>query len=487
MRFPTGLLTVLLLLFLAGDLVWTFRQHLDKPLDGDLPRCVVPAEDVVPVLQDPFGLRVWTDTLRYQNPNRYFVHRIMYDYFRLVPGRLQGLFDPIESVYVSTALAKWLIQVALLFLLALIVSQVIGGRGPERLLAAAIAAPFFQTNGYRSYMGIIDPATTYTFQYALPALFLLLGVCGLLRARHLARPPWQRFLFLAWWILLGLVTCFSGPLNPAVVLLAGGVICLFGIKEHFIPGPDGHDGNGQNEASFRGMAIAMALTWLPMALYSLWLGTFGVEQVGTDFTFGERYALLLTGLGKLLTGKLGLPLLLAALAGLYVLLGRRPDDPVARRMRTLCHGFALFALLWLLLLPWGGYRVWRPYFIRYDTLLPVTLGMIMLYGGSVICLARTLRGPWRGGLIALAVAMGLIFTLADGGDRDGNACERQALATLSRAEVSPVLLQAECTVLSWKPVTDPGESDLAARLLVLWGITPEPRLYYQTAPSQEEK
>jgi hypothetical protein len=42
------------------------------------------------------------------------------------------------------------------------------------LFAAILITPLFQTNGYRSYMGIIDPATTYTFFYALPTILILI-------------------------------------------------------------------------------------------------------------------------------------------------------------------------------------------------------------------------------------------------------------------------------------------------------------------------
>lgn len=64
-------------------------------------------------------------------------------------------------------------QVVLLFLLATYATRTINILRLDFIVAVTLIAPKFQTNGYRSYMGVIAPSTTYTFFYALPCTFLL--------------------------------------------------------------------------------------------------------------------------------------------------------------------------------------------------------------------------------------------------------------------------------------------------------------------------
>jgi hypothetical protein len=45
----------LVVLALMLDLVLTFKQYYQMPLDGDLAAIVVPRADYAPVLHDPFG------------------------------------------------------------------------------------------------------------------------------------------------------------------------------------------------------------------------------------------------------------------------------------------------------------------------------------------------------------------------------------------------------------------------------------------------
>src|SRR5690606_18573705 len=148
--------------------------------------------------------------------------------------------NPIDSAYLSCAFAKTLIQVALIFLIALIVSGNIFKR--NFLFAAILITPLFQINGYRSYMGIIDPATTYTFFYALPTVLILLYFAPLLLKNlhgfELKRLKYIKFL----WIPLALITSLSGPLNPGISL----VLCLLFFTYYFTQ----NSGRSDNKTGF---------------------------------------------------------------------------------------------------------------------------------------------------------------------------------------------------------------------------------------------
>ena len=43
-------------MLLLADLTYSFVQHYSMPLDGDMAGGIVPAEDVKPILKDPFGI-----------------------------------------------------------------------------------------------------------------------------------------------------------------------------------------------------------------------------------------------------------------------------------------------------------------------------------------------------------------------------------------------------------------------------------------------
>jgi hypothetical protein len=470
-------LYAILILLLAGDGIWSFVQHGQKPLDGDMPRGIVPADDVRPLLEDPLGLRVWREGRRYQNPNRFFSYSLFYHYWRTVPRWLQRWASPVDSVYLAAALAKTVLQLLLILLLAFLIRGVFPVHRGNLIYGAALATPFFQTNGYRSYMGIIDPAITYTFHYALPAVGLLLGALAM-QTILLHRPRWRNptgyFLL---WLPLGVLTCLSGPLNPPAVLLGAALIACFALFQSMRPDPLAT--NQAAPPAGQGKLWRMIAPWALMAAYSLVLGTYSTENQDFGPGITERYLLLLTGLGKMFTGKLGLPLLLASLIGCHITIRRMGRDSSAARWLSLFRWLALFALLYLALLPWGGYRVWRPYIVRYDTFLPVTLAMIVLYGSGMVYLINTLKGHLQRILIGLAVGIALVFTLADGMEWGGNTCERQALNRLATASEPVVRLTADCTVLSWEPIRDPSASGLSARLLYIWGISGKDRLYYQ--------
>jgi len=197
----------------------------------------------------------------------------------------------------------------------------------------------------------------------------------------------------------------------------------------------------------------------------------------------QLYQRLPQGIVKALTSKLGLPLLV-----LFVVLNgqlvRRFTLPTAegRRVRQLLRWLALFAGLYLALLPLGGYRPYRDYLVRSDSVLPILLGLLLGYGLSTVHLLMHLptraRRWYLGGVLALTgVFVGADHHLWYRGENNG--CERASLALLAQSPAPVVRLPAACKVMSWLPVTDPQQSATNAELLHYWGVTPTRKLYYQ--------
>lgn len=142
-----------------------------------------------------------------------------------------------------------------------------------------------------------------------------------------------------------------------------------------------------------------------------------------------------------------------------------------------------FASVYPLLLPLGGYRDYRAYVVRYDTALPLTLGLLAFAGGTALYLLRHLPTPAARRGYALGVgAVALVFAIADRRltlrPIENNAAERAALSRLAAAPDGPVPLPPGTRVLAWAPITDPAASVVNAALLAHWRITARPTLYY---------
>jgi hypothetical protein len=466
----------LLLAFVGLDLALTCWQYYQMPLDGDLAAIALPASWYSQVLHDPFGWAVLTKNEVYSAPNRFFAHASMVLYWHHVPALLQHWLSPISSLYAASALFATATQAALTLTLAAYVSQArgeqVGGLG--FWLTAALLRPLFQTaNRLYEQIGITDQAITYTFFYAWP-LLLVLGVgWPFFRAACLGRPlrlpAWRVLLLLG----LMVVVAFNGPLASAVVavvLLGVGLRWLWGLRHP-----------SQRAAWLSGQALGLLAGLGLLTTYSLYIGRNNNENVHT-LTLGQLYRLLPEGLARLLVIQAGLPLLLLVLLGSIWLVRRTAGGTPGRRwvLRLLAWGAAA-AAAYVLLLPLGGYRTYRPYLVRYDTFLPVTLGLLFAYGLAVrYLLGHLVGGPHRaylaGVLLFSAYLLGVDLVLKPATNND---CERRALATLAQAPGPEVQLPADCGVLSWGPVGSPGQSEPSAQLLYNWGVTPRKQLYFQ--------
>ncbi|WP_420461192.1 hypothetical protein [Neolewinella sp.] len=455
---------------LLVDTGYSAVQHYHQPIDGDVAWNLVPATEVDPILHDPLGLQTWRTGKTYPNPNRFFCHWGFRSYLLNLPVWLQHFVDPVRSVYLASALAKTAVQLLLLYLL----TRSIVGRQVLYALpflgVALMLVPFFQASGYRSHLGIIDPSITYTFFYALPAALLLLFLLPF--ADHVYhRRPWKvsvlGCLLLA---LLGVVVCLSGPLNPGAVLVLTAVAGGYLLRK----------GPAATVNHLRSLPIALVLLWalmVALSIYSLWIGRYNSLGLVEELPLVERYALLPAGIYRQFTQKLAFPLLFGGLALNYILL-RRTRGEAAGRVLSLYTWVILFTGLYLLLLPLGGYREYRPYTLRYDTILPVTLALLLAYGAGSLRLLRTLRGHRRLGYGAVLLLIGLIFTNADRPEFGNNACETAALYTLATSTRDTVPLPADCSVISWTTSSNPADSELNARLLVAWRITPTLKYFY---------
>lgn len=460
-----------------ADLVYSFIQNYQHPLDGDMAAIILPGPGYSQVLQDPFGWTAFTQHLHYGAPNRFFAHALLSGYFKQVPLWLQSFLTPVSSVYAAAALFKTFTQLLLLYIL---VRYVRASRYLQSdtayWLSALLFIPLFQGAGYNAQMGFIDHSVTYTCFYAFP-LALLLGWLlpfyrSLLGSGHTFSVA-QTVL----WAGAAVVLAFNGPTVPAAMLVVGLLLIIYALRALI---------QGQTIAAVTkqvggGQAVGLLLWFGTLCLYSLYIGTFNNENVAEGPDLWQRYHLLPLGVFYQISGKLGIPLLLLfCLMNAWLLKRYFPQNTAAIHLRAVLRWTAWFAVAYILLLPFGGYRVYRPYLLRRDTALPILLALAAFYGISSYFLAQQLAGCSRRWYVGGVVFFCFIFMNADKVHMVGdNACERTALAQLAQSTTRLEHLSTDCTVLAWEKITDPTESQLPAELLYLWRITPRVVLYDQ--------
>jgi hypothetical protein len=474
--------TFFLIALLCADVLYSFVQHTQVQLDGDMSSIVLPSWNYKQVLEDPFGLSVILKNDVYGAPNRFFVHWSMSHYFHEVPKLLQAFVSPIDSIYVAAALAKILIQVALIYLLALYVSREKNIFRYDWLLAAVLIVPLFQTSGFNGLMGIIDKSITYTFFYALSMVLLLIYLypffTGQMSHHTFNRASVVRTLFL---LPLAVVLTFNGPLVPAVVMLVCAMTLVYLFSGYYEQAQDfsGIEKIKQAMASLPRPLLFHFMVIGLLSMYSLYVGTHNIENDGAIPVL-ERYARIPQGLFEMFTQKIGLPIVLIVLAiNLWLIKKVQIEDAAIRRMMFWFKALALFSVVYLLILPLGGYRAYRPDIVRRDTIMPILLCLFYMYGYSTYYLLQ--QGMFKGkkiyvGLIVVAL---FIFTISDKPIAADNACEKQALHTLAASPQDTVLLSSDCMIMSWHKVEQPLNSINNTAMLKHWGVLSSDKLYYQ--------
>ena len=469
----------LCLILVIADLAFSLYQHLQMPLDGDMAGIILPSAWYSRVLEDPFGISVWNEGASYAATNRFFVHFAMSGYFKSMPFLLQYCCDPINSIYWTAAIFKTIVQAGMIGLLSLLIGQVVNTRKDFWLIALLIT-PLFQTFGYNIMMGIIEKSITYTFFYAFPCCLLLLAIYLFYNVINSTPPKQTRYFVYPVLILLLVMLPFSGPLIPAMGILLSGL--LIG-KEWYK--------SFQYETGSRFTPIISAFRKIParyiaitmfcgaLSSYSVWIGWSNIENGVPAVNLFTRYQRLPAGLFELLTTKIGFPLLLLLIGINLWIIQKRKDHPDRQKIMSVGKMLGLFIILYLLILPLGGYREYRPLIIRRDTFLPVTISLVFMYAMTTYWLLRHLSVQHKYLYPGLVAAILLNFTLVDFPVKTENECEKTGLYSIASSGETIVPLAMDCTILAWENITDSKDAETNALMLQYWGITKEKKLYFQ--------
>lgn len=473
------ILILLLITLLLADIGYSFLQNYYTPFDGDIANGIVPADDVKPILDSPLGLNVFKDHIKYPNPNRFFCQWSFYKYFNSFPLFLQNFTTPIDSAYLSCAFAKTIIQVIIILLIAFFISGSI--LKLDFLFAAILITPLFQTNGYRSYMGIIDPATTYTFFYALPTILILIYFAPLFM-KHFYGLEIKRMKYIKYlWIPLALISSLSGSLNPGISLVVSLLIFIYYISQNFGKS-DSKNGFSRLKFIIQNIPKDYYFYLIPISvfsLYSLFLGRFNSIDLSEKMPLSVLYSRLPEGIYYLVTQKLGFPILFFILTINTLIIHYKFRTPEGKKILNTFKWIGLFALIYILLLPLGGYRNYRPYVLRYDTIIPITLSLMFIFAKTTIFIMHNFSNRHKYWYILLPILIIFVYTISDKPEFNKNNCERNAILQIANSKEKIVKIDKNCTVLSWTIIENPQESHLKTKLLKIWRIIDDDKLYYQ--------
>lgn len=476
-----SLLIVLLVFLVFGDLFYSFIQYYYTPIDGDLASGVAWNEHIQKIFDDPLGFRMLQSGEKHINPNRFFSHFTQKEYMQTVPLWLQNFTDPITSVYLSCALLKILVHFIFLFTISALISGNTRLFSKSFLLAALLVSPFIQANGYWGHIGINDHATTYVFFFSLPVVLLFVYYSYFLYSGIRDQTRTLKFIDLPIILAASLILPLSGPLNPGIILVVSLIVLGFYLKDFL-----------ENKGGLAITKVTLFLKSVParvyaffipitaISIYSLVLGLYDSNFQENTIPVFERYLKLPLGIYYQITQSLGVPFLLLT-SGINLFLIKR-NLPNADRQKTQItrSWIVLFSLLYLLLLPLGGYRPYRPNVLRYDTFIPITIALIYFCASSAFILINNLTGRKLKYYGLYLIAIVAIYANSDRIETKKADFERQCLETLASSPTQVTKLPATFNVMSWSPITNPEQSRPNAIMLEFWHVTKDQKLYYQS-------
>jgi hypothetical protein len=472
---------VIIFLLIIADSFYSFNQFYHTKLDGDLARGIVPENDCKKLLKDPFGFNVLLNGDHYAGTNRFFTVWIMNKYFRTAPFLLQKFVNPVDSIYLSCVIAKLFIQMLLVFLISVYASISNSFNWRSCLFVSFLIIPLFQTNGYNSYMGVIDKSVSYSFSYALPIACLLLYFLPFYFV-SIGGYSFKLPIITNTLICMGaVILAFSSPIIQGIILIVCTMIILPKWVSNFK--------EIKNQSFLKKVLLSFfmisqfyLLHFLfigILCLYSFYIGLYNIENLTHILPLADRYVKIPIGLYYLLTRKLGYPVLLLMIFTNLIIIKKAFYDNKGITILKLARWIAIFSFLYICLIPLGGFRIYRPNILRYDTVIPITIALIFLYGLSSYFLLKHFYQQRKWLYAAITLCFLSIYINADKSDSSDYLCERAALQEICTSNKDTVELNSSCSVLAWDKITDYKESELNAQLLFYWGITDKKKLYYQ--------
>ena len=468
------------LIILLADLTYSFIQYCNVELDGDMADVILPSEWCIKVFNDPLGFSSLINNDYYAAPNRFFALWPYSVFFKTVPFFLQNFVNPVESIYITCAIAKSLNQILIIIVISFYLINQINIFSFEFLTASMLIFPFFIVYNFWQ-LGIISDSITFTFSYSIPLGLTLLLFLPLFRKLFYHEKVLKSIPSKIFYILLSIYVSLNGPVIAPLLIIISFLTFVFLIVKNF----------NKESALKLSYKIKLSLKTIPKSvyfilitsiffgLYSFYIGKNNIENTIVEKTLSERYHFLILGLQELPSH---MPLLfpLLVIIIIYLILIRIFSYNEHGKKLIIFSFFVLIgSIIYIALLPLGGYRIYRPLIIRFDTVMPITLSVILIFGLISNFLIKNLKGKLKIIFISATVIFLFKYIYHDKPIIGHNNCERKALFELSKSTDSVVFLNYDCTIMSWQKILNSKDSDLNSELFKLWGITKNKKLYFQ--------
>lgn len=484
------MLFILTIALVFVDLCYSFVQHYNAELDGDIPESALPLEYLDYTFSDPLGVKTIVTNTPHEAPNRFFSHYFENRWFNTVPFLLQKVSDPVTSVYLTCAVFKIIVQILLIYLLTVLT---FGSFKPftkwKHWLVILFYSALFQTCGQVRYMGIIDPAVTYTFFYAFPLLLLVVYLLPYLFEEFYDKKLFKNKILIFFWCLIFVILInFSGPTNTGTVLVFIAVMFL----RYFILYMRNKDGrfNIKKLVKYLPKRFWIYLVpVIPVALYSLYLGTYN-NMWDDPYTLKEKFLLLPRGYFEMFINNKGFSILTLGCIINTVLLLKKGGKGYKKTV-TLFWYIIVFTFVYCSLLPIGGYRPYRPYILRYDTYVCVSFAFIFyeVYSSYILLNFCLKANKYRNIYAAFIILFAGYFFAIDDPAAWRNDAEKKMIYKIAQSKDKMVYLDYECTIISWNVAREDWQSEYAVRCLKRWNIIDKNRdvKFIYSPQSTEEK
>lgn len=474
------LLKIGILAYILADLVFVFYLQYHNNIDGDLVEIVLPTKLYEQTLRNPFGEDVLLRHAKYAGSNGFLGYWLIHNYFRTVPFLFQKITTPLNSLYMACATSTVLMKMLYIYVLSAMASGTYRVFSKRFLLAAIIICPVIQTGAYRWLMGIVDPMLISMFAYTRVNILILLFFLPFFMEIYHGRKTNYGPVLTTMLVLLAIYNGYNGP-------LAGPLICIvyalmlaamfFRNMKELVSLPFGRR-IWVSVSAIPRLHYILGVIVLLSSAYCYYIGLANAESYVQQMPLSVRYSRLPKGLWEHFSTK-GLWLLsLMIIVNAGILYARR-DDAKAKRTINLMWWTFLFCTIFVLMLPLGGYRFYRPNIIRRDIFSPALVGMVGFFGISAFYILQTISARYKKIYVAFLTMSLAHFALANTRDIPDNSCERAAIEHVVASKDKIVRLEEQCTIFNWFIVRDYRESEKITRVMNLWGILKEEKYFYQ--------
>jgi hypothetical protein len=398
------ILSFILGIFILFNIAQTALQSYNLSIDGDLIKIGLPAFWYQPVLDDPIGIHTVLKQKDIGGAGRFMTHKTIFFWCHdVIPFFQKIAKDKVKGIFLATACLDTFLLLFLMWMMLAIMKQFIADNYVLYFFVLAITSSFLQFNNYYGAIGLIDLSVSYVFYYALSLFGLAYYYLHFYKAYHQKAVHFsiaKHILLIALTIYLS----FAGPLVQPVVFIVSlliGCCFIFG-------------GNVSFNLFIKNKHFFFQLIWmLLICLWAFYVSTFNTEKV-IGVSLVHRYYQLAKGIYHLFADSIAYFIISIYLIFNAIMLRKYCSAVWHQSIRYIYVLCILFISIYTLLLPLGGYRSYRPYIIRHDTLLPISLVVLFLIIYSFIANIQKSNAVYIKKIcFACCIVFVSVFTISD--------------------------------------------------------------------------